>query len=189
MTPFAYKLPIRALWLGLLSLLLVGCQIDSEPKSELEKIRERGVLRVGTLNNPLSYYIGPDGPTGLDYELAREFAKELGVKLEMKPAYRLSSLFPALKNGEVDIIAAGLSQSEERLKDFRAGPAYYYVSQQVVYKKGDWRPRSFKQLVERQQTLLKDNPELAFFSVVDDSHFEHTLLAKQQKYPDFQFHV
>lgn len=54
MTPFAYKLPIRALWLGLLSLLLVGCQIDSEPKSELEKIRERGVLRVGTLNNPLS---------------------------------------------------------------------------------------------------------------------------------------
>lgn len=189
MTPFAYKLPIRALWLGLLSLLLVGCQIDSEPKSELEKIRERGVLRVGTLNNPLSYYIGPDGPTGLDYELAREFAKELGVKLEMKPAYRLSSLFPALKNGEVDIIAAGLSQSEERLKDFRAGPAYYYVSQQVVYKKGDWRPRSFKQLVERQQTLLKDNPELAFFSVVDDSHFEHTLLAKQQTYPDFQFHV
>lgn len=71
----------------------------------------------------------------MDYELAREFAKELGVKLEMKPAYRLSSLFPALKNGEVDIIAAGLSQSEERLKDFRAGPAYYYVSQQVVYKK------------------------------------------------------
>lgn len=167
MTPFAYKLPIRALWLGLLSLLLVGCQIDSEPKSELEKIRERGVLRVGTLNNPLSYYIGPDGPTGLDYELAREFAKELGVKLEMKPAYRLSSLFPALKNGEVDIIAAGLSQSEERLKDFRAGPAYYYVSQQVVYKKGDWRPRSFKQLVERQQTLLKDNPELAFIRALD----------------------
>ncbi len=51
MTPFAYKLPIRALWQGLLSLLLVSCQIDSEPKSELEKIRERGVLRVGTLNN------------------------------------------------------------------------------------------------------------------------------------------
>lgn len=189
MTPFAYKFPVRALWLGLLSLILVGCQIDSEPKSELEKIRERGVLRVGTLNNPLSYYIGPDGPTGLDYELAREFAKELGVKLEMKPAYRLSSLFPALKNGEVDIIAAGLSQSEERLKDFRAGPAYYYVSQQVVYKKGGWRPRNFKQLVEKQQELLKDNPELAFFSVVDDSHFEHTLQAKQQKYPDFQFHV
>lgn len=189
MTPFAYKLPIRILFFSFFTLILIGCQIDSEPKSELEQIRERGVLRVGTLNNPLSYYIGPDGPTGLDYELAREFANELGVKLEMKPAYRLSSLFPALKNGEVDIIAAGLSQSEDRLTDFRAGPAYYYVSQQVVYKKGSWRPNNFAQLVERQQTLLKDNPTLPFLSVVDDSHFEYTLLAKQKEYPNIQFQV
>lgn len=76
---------------------LAGCQIESEPKSDLEQIRERGVLRVGTLNNQLSYYIGPDGPAGLDYELAREFAEQLGVQLEMKPAYRLSGLFPALQ--------------------------------------------------------------------------------------------
>lgn len=125
----------RSLLLLLLPLLIVGCQIDSDPKSELDHIRERGVLRVGTINNQLSYYIGPDGPAGLDYELARDFANELGVKLEMKPAYRLSSLFPALKNGEIDMIAAGLSQSTQHLKGFRAGPAYYYVSQQVVYKK------------------------------------------------------
>lgn len=39
-------------------LLLSACQIESEPKSEFEKIQERGVLRVGTLNNQLSYYIG-----------------------------------------------------------------------------------------------------------------------------------
>ncbi len=125
----------RSLSIFLLTLFVVGCQIDSDPKSELDHIRERGVLRVGTLNNQLSYYIGPDGPAGLDYELAREFANQLGVKLEMKPAYRLSSLFPALKNGEIDVIAAGLSQSNQHLNEFRTGPAYYYVSQQVVYKK------------------------------------------------------
>lgn len=39
-------------------LMLSGCQIESEPKSDLDQIRERGVLRVGTLNNQLSYYIG-----------------------------------------------------------------------------------------------------------------------------------
>ncbi|MFA0521295.1 lytic transglycosylase F, partial [Vibrio sp. 10N.222.55.E8] len=59
---------------------ITGCQIESDPKSVLEQIQERGVLRVGTLNNQLSYYIGPDGPAGLDYELAREFSQELGVK-------------------------------------------------------------------------------------------------------------
>ncbi|NCO45904.1 MAG: transporter substrate-binding domain-containing protein, partial [Vibrio sp.] len=116
----------RSLSIFLLTLFVVGCQIDSDPKSELDHIRERGVLRVGTLNNQLSYYIGPDGPAGLDYELAREFANQLGVKLEMKPAYRLSSLFPALKNGEIDVVAAGLSQSNQRLNEYRTGPAYYY---------------------------------------------------------------
>lgn len=183
----------RGFTLFILILLVSGCQIDSEPKSELDQIRERGVLRVGTLNNQLSYYIGPDGPSGLDYDLAREFAAQLGVKLEMKPAYRLSSLFPALKNSEIDIIAAGLSQSEQRLKNYRAGPAYYYVSQQVVYKKGQWRPRNLEQLVNKQEELAEqeeqDKEQIPFFSVVEDSHFETTLNTLTAEYPDFTFHI
>ncbi|PNH81012.1 membrane-bound lytic murein transglycosylase MltF [Vibrio diazotrophicus] len=189
MTKLFYHSLSRGFTLFLMTLLVSGCQIDSEPKSELDQIRERGVLRVGTLNNQLSYYIGPDGPSGLDYELAREFAAQLNVRLEMKPAYRLSSLFPALKNGEIDIIAAGLSQSEERLKDYRAGPAYYYVSQQVVYKKGQWRPRNIQQLVDKQQELEEQNDGHPIFSVVDDSHFETTLNGLKKDYPDFDFHI
>jgi len=171
------------------TLLLTGCQIESEPKSELEQIKERGVLRVGTLNNQLSYYIGPDGPTGLDYELAREFANELGVQLEMKPAYRISSLYPALRNGEIDIIAAGLSQSPERLKTFRPGPAYYYVSQQVVYKKGQWRPRNLEQLLERQPELVEENNNEAVLQIVGDSHFNQTLAKIQNEYPQFLYKI
>ncbi|WP_299691842.1 membrane-bound lytic murein transglycosylase MltF [uncultured Vibrio sp.] len=178
---------------------LNGCQIESEPKSELEQIRERGVLRVGTLNNQLSYYIGPDGPAGLDYELAREFAKELGVKLEVKPAYRLSGLFPDLKKGEIDLIATGLTQNNKLTRDYRAAPAYYYVSQQVVYKKGQWRPRNLEQLIEfeneRQDEFLtaqsepeqaSSNDELApSLVVVQDSHFEPTLKQLQKTHDDF----
>ncbi|EKO3478025.1 membrane-bound lytic murein transglycosylase MltF [Vibrio fluvialis] len=189
MTKLSFASMSRTLFLAALTLLLAGCQIDSEPKSELDQIRARGVLRVGTLNNQLSYYIGPDGPSGLDYELAREFAHELGVKLEMKPAYRLSSLFPALKNGEIDIIAAGLSQSEQRLKDYRAGPAYYYVSQQVVYKKGQWRPRSIEQLIAKQDELYNESGDAPIFSVVNDSHFESTLESLKSTYPEFRYYV
>jgi len=191
MTNFSHHSLRRGLTLFLLTLLVTGCQIDSEPQSELDQIRDRGVLRVGTLNNQLSYYIGPDGPSGLDYDLARQFAAELGVKLEMKPAYRLSSLFPALKNGEIDIIAAGLSQSEQRLKDYRAGPAYYYVSQQVVYKKGQWRPRNIEQLVEKQSELAEgdDFTDSSFFSVVEDSHFATTLNKLTAEYPEFTYHI
>ncbi len=179
-------------YLGLIllaAITLTGCQIESEPKSELEQIRERGVLRVGTLNNQLSYYIGPDGQAGLDYELAREFADELGVKLEMKPAYRISSLYPALRNGEIDIIAAGLTQSPERLKNFRPGPAYYYVSQQLVYKKGQWRPRNLKQLLEKQDELIEQNDGKAIIQIIGDSHFNQTLADIKQQNPDFSYQV
>lgn len=189
MTKLSFASLRRIVLLAAFALLASGCQIDSEPKSELDHILERGVLRVGTLNNQLSYYISPDGPAGLDYELAREFARELGVKLEMKPAYRLASLFPALKNGEIDIIAAGLSQSEQRLKNYRAGPAYYYVSQQIVYKKGQWRPRNIEQLLDRQTELFAATNDQPLLSVVDDSHFESTLNSLKTTYPEFRYHV
>ncbi len=131
-------------------LMLSACQIESKPASELDQIKQRGVLRVGTLNNQLSYYIGPDGQAGLDYELARQFADQLGVRLEIKPAYRQAELFPMLKRGDIDLIATGLSQSKNAVNQFRPGPAYYYVSQQVVYKNGDLRPRNLEQLISYQ---------------------------------------
>ncbi len=185
-----YLSHLRALALIIVSVLtLTGCQIESEPKSDLEQIRERGVLRVGTLNNQLSYYIGPDGPAGLDYELAREFANQLGVKLEMKPAYRASSLYPALLNGEIDIIAAGLTQSPERMQSFRPGPTYYYVSQQVVYKKGKWRPRNLNQLLSKQSELIETNDGNAILHIVGDSHFNQTLNNIHDQNPEFSYEV
>ncbi|EGU37220.1 putative transglycosylase [Vibrio sp. N418] len=171
------------------AVLLAGCQIESEPKSDLDQIRERGVLRVGTLNNQLSYYIGPDGPAGLDYEIARQFAKELGVRLEMKPAYRISNLYPALENGEIDIIAAGLTQSPERMQRFRPGPAYYYVSQQLIYEKGKWRPRNLEQLLAKQNELIEENEGQPIVTIVGDSHFNQTLSKIQQEHPEFKFTI
>jgi membrane-bound lytic murein transglycosylase F len=169
-------------------LVLAGCQIDSKPKSELDQIRARGVLRIGTLNNQLSYYIGPDGPSGLDYELAREFANQLGVKLEITPIYRASALFPALENGEIDIVAGGQIQTPERIKKFRPGPAYYYVSQQLVYKKGGNKPNDIADLIKTQNTLLADSDDIGrILRIVEGSHFQQTLEAINQGNPELSY--
>ena len=175
-------------------LLLSACQIESEPKSEFEKIQERGVLRVGTLNNQLSYYIGPDGPAGLDYELARQFAEQLGVKLEIKPAFRQAELFPALKKGDIDLIATGLNQTSQAVKRFRPGPAYYYVSQQVVYKKGQLRPRDIEQLIEYQASKDGESDEdtnagAQTLKIVEQSQYVPTLTALKKQYPELQFEI
>ncbi|MFZ8768641.1 membrane-bound lytic murein transglycosylase MltF [Vibrio harveyi] len=174
-------------------LLLSACQIESEPKSEFEQIQERGVLRVGTLNNQLSYYIGPDGPAGLDYELARKFAEQLGVKLEIKPAFRQAELFPALKKGDIDIIATGLNQTSQAVQRFRPGPAYYYVSQQVVYKKGQLRPRDIDQLIKYQESkdekAVDENANAETLQIVEQSQFVPTLTSLQKEYPELQFEI
>ncbi len=174
-------------------LLLSACQIESAPKSEFEKIQERGVLRVGTLNNQLSYYIGPDGPAGLDYELARKFAEELGVKLEIKPAFRQADLFPALKKGDIDIIATGLNQTPQAMKQFRPGPTYYYVSQQVVYKKGQLRPRDIEGLIKYQATKDSESEDSSnaagTLQIVEQSQYVPTLTAIQEQYPELQFEI
>ncbi|CAM3598376.1 Membrane-bound lytic murein transglycosylase F precursor [Vibrio aerogenes CECT 7868] len=185
---FRHTTQLLILWFSCVA-LLSGCQIDSKPKSELDQIKQRGVLRVGTVNNGLSYFIGPDGPSGLDYELVREFASELGVKLEVKPVYRISSLFPALKRGEIDIIAAGQSQTKERISQFRPGPVYYYVSQQVVYRQGQWKPRNIKQIIRKQNDPQSSEPQKYLLSVVEDSHFEQTLIHLKNKYPDLRYQV
>ncbi|MGF1680524.1 membrane-bound lytic murein transglycosylase MltF [Photobacterium minamisatsumaniensis] len=160
-------------------LLLSGCLWQEEPRTDLERIREDGVLRVGTLNNQLSYYIGSEGPTGLDYEIARLFAEKLGVKLEMKPMFTLSRLFPALERNEVDLLAAGLTMTDERLANFRAAPAYYYASQKVVYKKGQWRPRSLSDLAQNKGS----------FTIVKGSSYELTLQALKQQYPTLEWNA
>ncbi|EGQ7851500.1 membrane-bound lytic murein transglycosylase MltF [Vibrio vulnificus] len=184
----------NALFILATSIFLAGCQIESKPTSELDQIKQRGVLRVGTLNNQLSYYIGPDGQAGLDYELARQFADELGVRLEIKTAFRQSELFPMLKRGDIDLVATGLSQTPRVIKQFRPGPSYYYVSQVVVYKNGALRPRNLNQLIEYQNAKTKsdgeESNELAAaqtLQVVKQSQNVTLLKSLQNEYPELKY--
>ncbi|MEY4475738.1 MAG: hypothetical protein RL248_1505 [Pseudomonadota bacterium] len=115
-------------------------------EGQLDQIKARGALRVSTISSPLIYATGSNGPSGLDYELAKRFADYLGVKLVITPRHNIDNLFNALDNDDADILAAGLIYNRERLKHARIGPAYYSVSQQLVYRLGAPRPKSFRDL-------------------------------------------
>ncbi|PCS21911.1 Transglycosylase [Candidatus Enterovibrio escicola] len=163
-------------FMAILSITMLALSYYKQPpdyRTEIEKILARDVLRVGTLNNQLSYYIGPNGPTGLDYELALQFANSLGVKLEMQSFYTISGIFSALMHGDIDIIASGLTLTEGRVEHFRSGPEYYFVNQQLVYKKGHWRPRNLTEL----------NKDGARIAVVENSSHAIILQSIQRKYP------
>ena len=126
-------------------ILLSGCNPETN-KASLQRIVDRGYVKVGTLFGPNSYYIGAEGPSGFEYELAKKYADFLNVELKIVPSYQLENLFPMLDSGEVDFLAAGLAVTENRLSSFDFSPSYHQVSQKVVFKQGNKWPRELKDL-------------------------------------------
>ncbi|MGY6630312.1 MAG: membrane-bound lytic murein transglycosylase MltF [Wenzhouxiangella sp.] len=144
-----FRLPGLRLLLCLLLLLLFATSGNS-PISEMDRIAARGSLTMLTLNGASTYYIGPDGETGFEYELAREFADFVGLPLEVVPLPTLADLFDALERGQGDFIAANLSRTPDRQAWLRFGPAYDSVAPVVVYRRGLRRPSSLEDMVDGQ---------------------------------------
>ncbi|MGL5389606.1 MAG: membrane-bound lytic murein transglycosylase MltF [Serratia sp. (in: enterobacteria)] len=142
---------------------------------QLEAIKSRGELRVSTLNSPLTYFTTPQGPSGLDYELAKSFANYLGVKLVVIPHQNINDLFDDLDDDNADLLAAGLIYNSDRLSRASTGPAYYSVSQQLVYRLGTTRPKTFADI----------KGKLAVAS--GSAHVSTLKQLKQSKYPNLSW--
>lgn len=129
---------------SIMLILLLWVSACSPPKQSgsLQQILDRGVLTIGTNYGLTTYYNGATGPQGFEYELAAGFADYLGVSLDVRPYYTLNEMFPQLDNGHLDLIASGISVTPERKQQYRFGPAYQDVSQKLVFKQGNIRPRS-----------------------------------------------
>lgn len=129
--------------------LLLSCAPPApESTSQLTEIYQRNSLRVGILHGPTSYYIGVDGPTGFEYELAKALADRLGVELILAPSFDLDDLLEKLSSGQVDFIAGGLTLTPSRVERFRAAPAYRWINEVLVFRQGNSWPRQLADLAE-----------------------------------------
>jgi membrane-bound lytic murein transglycosylase F len=177
------KLKINYLFIGILTLLLAAALWPSIPwfgkaDNRIAAIQSRGELRVSTIESPLTWAKLDGKPYGLDYELAQQFASYLGVKLKITVRQNISQLFDDLDNGDADLLAAGLVYNSERVKNYQPGPTYYSVSQQLVYKVGQYRPRTLGSVTESQLTITPGHV------VANDLQ---TL--KQTKYPELSWRI
>ncbi len=176
-------LKINYLLIGAVTLLLAVALWPSIPwfgkaENRIAAIQERGVLRVSTINSPLTYSVVDNKASGLDYELAQQFADYLGVKLQIRVRPTINALFDDLDNGEADLLAAGLVYNSARSQHYQAGPGYYSVSQQLVYRVGSPRPKTLAGIKENQIVL---SPGMA---VIGDLQ-----ALKESKYPDLSWRI
>src|SRR3990170_4286338 len=142
------KILSRVLLAGLVIpvLFLINKSCTKLPTT-LERVQKKGQLVVLTRNSPTTYYEGPDGPTGFEYDLAKLFAEHLGVRLKIVTAGNFSEIIPRTARGDVHLTAAGLTVTEERSKLVRFGPVYQEITQQLVYRTGKDPPRTNEDVI------------------------------------------
>lgn len=100
---------------------------------DLNEIRDKRVLRLLTRNSAATYFLWRGKLMGFEYELAREFAKSQGLRLDVVVPQRGESLLGMLVEGRGDLVGAGLTPSElqERMGVYFSRP-YNYASHVVV---------------------------------------------------------
>jgi membrane-bound lytic murein transglycosylase F len=114
--------------------------------NKLQQVQRAGELVVLTRNSPTTYYDGPDGPTGIEYDLAAAFARRLGVKVRIVVPDHYADILPMIARGDGDLAAAGITVTPARAQVVRFAPPYQDIRQQLVYRLGTPRPRTLDDL-------------------------------------------
>ena len=147
---------------------------DDNP-SHLQQAQQRGSLTLLTRNGASSYFIGPEGGTGPEYDIVAAFAEYLGLELEVEIANEFNDLGTLLNSRQGELIAANLTRTRAREKIFEFGPDYAETNTIVVYKRGKTRPRKLADLVDMR------------VSVIAGSSYEDLLVNAQKDIPELQW--
>jgi len=143
----------------------------------LNHVMETGELVIVTRNSSTTYYEGPNGKTGFEYELARRFADSLGVKLKVITSDSLNEIFEILNTGKAHFAAAGLTITESRKEYVRFAASYMDITEQLIYNNQSYRPRKVTDL------------ENGILEVIEGSSHVESLNELKTKHPDLNWNT
>lgn len=125
---------------------------------DLERIKKKGTLVVGVTEFPPMGFTTENGDwSGFDVELAREFAEELGVKIEFKEIEWDNKVIE-LNNSTFDCVWNGLDVSTDDIDGMDCSDYYLKDSQIIVVRKDS---------VYNDMEYLEKNMGNITFAVVD----------------------
>jgi membrane-bound lytic murein transglycosylase F len=164
----------KFLILAILAAILVlptSCKRRDEPRfrdveslrpekvTNLELIRNDGVLKVVTEYNSISYFIYRGKPMGFQYEMLKDLAGEMELELEVSVSNDLERNFLDLEEGKVDLIAMSLTITFER-KEKVAFTVPLLQTRQVLTQR---KPRQWEKMNSKQieNGLIRNQLDLA----------------------------
>jgi membrane-bound lytic murein transglycosylase F len=147
----------------------------SPPQSVLSQIKQLGELRVATVNSPTTYYQGPTGETGFEYDLAKGLADRLGVQLKIIVAPTPPEALRLVQQNKAHFAAAGIAVTEGASRSYRFSQPLLSVVPQLVFRQGAPRPKDWSDLHGRLRVVR------------GSAHAEMLRALKATKYPDLRW--
>lgn len=145
---------MRTLLILLATFALAGCQKPPKPLPEARQSKE---LIVVTHNGPSTYYVNGDNEfSGLEYDLAKLFIKDLGPDYSVKflVVDNITQVIPTLLKGKAHMAAADLSITRLRQHLVQFTVPYQDVQQQVVYNTDQKNiPKTMQDLIGHSITV------------------------------------
>lgn len=125
-----------ALWL-----CACGTGTPAVPFNHLQQVQRTGVLRVAATYGRTTCYSGPQGLLGYECDLAQGAAHSIGATAEVLFTRSTADALLAVREGRADIAAASITPSLVLRAEMRTTRAIDRVSQQLVFRMGNTRPR------------------------------------------------
>ncbi|TYP72444.1 transporter substrate-binding domain-containing protein [Paenibacillus methanolicus] len=150
----------------------------------LKEIKERGKLVVGVKFDTKLFGLkdpGSGAVEGFDVDIAKQVAKKvLGdeTKLELKEVTSKTRI-PMLNNGEIDLIVATMTITDERKKEVDFSDVYFKAGQSLLVKKGS--------AIKGIEDVTKDSKVLGVKGATSIKNIEDKIPGlKVQQYENYQ---
>lgn len=112
-----------------------GLLVGPDGIRDYEQVIQEGVLVAVTDINSTNYFIYKGEPMGYQFDMLKEFASYLGVKLEIIAENDLQVAFKMLEDGRVDVFANNLTITNKRSHKYKFTIPYNTTKQVLVQRK------------------------------------------------------
>lgn len=169
---------LQTVWLSAVVVigLFLGATSPADAQSILERVKQAGVVRIGTGNDtpPMNFLDDNGRWTGFDVELGDEIGKRLGVRVK-RVTVNNKTRIAFLANGQIDMALSNISRtlSREEQIDF-VDPPYLFTAKVFYAKKG-----RFKSLAELGGKRIGVNQGSNAFTAAPIELAKHSKLAPQ----------
>lgn len=115
--------------------LIAGCGGNADTSNNKDAGKNQKTLILGTeATFPPFESVENDKVVGFDIDLTQAICDKIGYKMEIKNI-GFDALIPALRSGQIDVIAAGMDATEERKKQVDFTDVYYRGGYTIVVRK------------------------------------------------------